>query len=314
MCEGAKTGQREPETQTPKLETQLSEVKTRPRTCPAAKPETLDSSLEPVPPTIPEEVYPYYVRLVQQELGRELAQRVLASALERLPRGTRPHPTKLNELLRETLTGMIPTAADGEVPAARRIAFVGPPGGGKTTTLAKLAAHLHLRQKKSVALLSLDMHRLAAGEQLRRYAELIQVPIAVAQTREGVAQALRDFRDIDHILIDTPGVGLREEGRFARMAALLRATRPDEVHLVLPGSTSPAVQLRLGQAFAPLGISRLAVTRLDETIGFGVILTLLEQLQLKLSYFSTGQNVPQDFEAACGRRVAELICPPQVGA
>jgi flagellar biosynthesis protein FlhF len=319
--EGARAGQREPETQkpkpetqTPKLETQLSEVKTRPQTCPAPKPETLDSSLEPVPPTIPEEVYPYYVRLVQQELGRELAQRVLASALERLPRGTRPHPTVLNELLRETLTGMIPTAADGEVSAARRIAFVGPPGGGKTTTLAKLAAHLHLRQKKSVALLSLDMHRLAAGEQLRRYAELIQVPIAVAQTREGVAQALRDFRDIDHILIDTPGVGLREEGRFARMAALLRATRPDEVHLVLPGSTSPAVQLRLGQAFAPLGISRLAVTRLDETIGFGVILTLLEQLQLKLSYFSTGQNVPQDFEAACGRRVAELICPPQVGA
>jgi flagellar biosynthesis protein FlhF len=266
------------------------------------------------PPAIPEQVYPYYVRLVQQELGEELARRVLESALARVPRGARPDPAVVDELLRETLTEMIPTAGLDESLAAesRRIAFVGPPGCGKTTTLAKLAAHLRLREKKPLALLSLDMHRLAAGEQLQRYADLIQVPMAVAQTLGGVEKALKDFRGISHVLIDTPGVGLREDGRFARLAALLRAARPDEIHLVLSGSTTLAVQLRLGQAFAPLGISRLAVTRLDEAIGFGVILNLLEQLKLKLSYFSTGQNVPQDFETACSRRVAELICPPQV--
>jgi flagellar biosynthesis protein FlhF len=220
------------------------------------------------PPAIPEQVYPYYVRLVQQELGEELARRVLESALARMPRGARPDSPMVDELLRETLASMIPTAGPGESRAGqtRRIAFVGPPGAGKTTALAKLAAHLRLRQKKAVAMLSLDMHRLAAGEQLRHYADLIRVPMAIAQTLAGVEQALKEFGGISHILIDTPGVGLREDGRFARMAALLRAARPDEIHLVLSGSTSPAVQLRLGEAFAPLGVSRVVVTRLDEAI------------------------------------------------
>jgi flagellar biosynthesis protein FlhF len=164
-----------------------------------------------------------------------------------------------------------------------------------------------LRQGKRVAVLSLDMSRLAAHEQLRRYAEVIDVPLHVAQTIAEVRQGLRDLETVDLLLVDTPGVGLREQGRFARLAALLRAVRPDETHLVLPASLTPAVQARVAQGFAPLGLSRAVLTRLDDAIGFGVILNVTQRLNLSVSYVTTGQNVPNDIEEACGRRVAERL-------
>ena len=90
-------------------------------------------------------------------------------------------------------------------------------------------------------------------------------------------------------------------------AALLRAARPTEVHLVLPASLEGAVQTRHARFFAPLGVSRLLLTRLDEALGFGVVLNVVERLNCRLSYWTTGQRVPSDIEEACGERVAELV-------
>mgnify|MGYP001383982335 CR=1 FL=1 len=192
----------------------------------------------------------------------------------------------------------------------RRIALVGPPGSGKTTTLAKLAAHYRTRAGRKVALLSLDMHRAGGPEQLRRYAEVLDVPLRSAQTIDEVRQALDALSDADLLLIDTPGIGFRDQGRFARTAALLRAARPDETHLVLPASLTPEVQERTARAFAPLSTTRIILTRLDETIGFGVVLNVMQRFNIALSHVTTGQNVPNDLEIACETRLAELVCPP----
>jgi len=261
----------------------------------------------PPPPPLPQELYPYYVRLVQQDVAEELAQQLLRQA------AAQPGPGTPSQRVRAALCDYIakmvpPTGGIAVQPGAtRRIALVGPSGAGKSTTTAKLAALFKLRRGRTVALLSLDMHRLDAHVHLQRYAEVLGVPFAAAQTIGEVKQALRTLGTPELLLIDTPGIAIREQARFARLAALLRAVRPDETHLVLPAFLDPRVQERVARSFAPLQVSRVILTRLDEAIGLGVILNTIARLHIAVSYVATGQNVPQDIEEACGARVMELL-------
>jgi len=280
----------------------------RPRKSPPPAEPDRTARTQPKEPRLPEHLYPYYVQLVQNEVAEELAEKLLRAAAARVPAGDADQKT-LRATVRDYIAGMLPESGGIELSAgvARRVALVGPSGSGKTTTLAKLATHFKLRLGKRVALLSLDTQRMAAHEQLRRYAELIEVPLHTAQTIAEVKLCLKSLSEIDLLLIDTPGVGLSEQGRFARLATLLRAARPDEKHLVLPASLTPDVQARVAGSFAPLGISRAVLTRLDDAVGLGVILNVTQRLNLGLSYVTTGQNVPNDIEEACGRRVAALL-------
>lgn len=261
-------------------------------------------------PPVPPDLYPHYVRLVQSEVAEELAARLVREAARHAPPGA-GRAAALRAGLRDYIARMVPPAPslDLESGRPRRVALVGPSGAGKTTTLAKLAARFRLGQGRQVALLSLDLQRVGAHEQLRRYAEILDVPLHTAQTIAEVKRCLRGRGTPELLLIDTPGVGLREEARFARLATLLRAARPDDVHLVLPASLAPSVLVRLAQGFAPLGPSGLVLTRLDDVVGFGVILNVIDRLKLGLAYLTTGQNVPEDIEEGCGARVAELVCP-----
>jgi flagellar biosynthesis protein FlhF len=260
----------------------------------------------PAPPVAPH-LYPYYVHLVQSEVAENLAAQLVRQAAAQVPQGSGSQPDALRQALRECIARLLPATGGLDPKAPRRVALVGPPGGGKTTTLAKLAAHFKLREARTVGVLSLDTHRPGATEQLQRYADILGLQLHAAQTLAQVKQAIKDIGPVDVLLIDTPGVGLREQGRFARLASLLRAAHPDETHLVLPVSLTPEVQLRVAQSLAPLGISRVVLTRLDEAIGCGVILNIAQRLNLGVSYITTGQNVPRDIEAAGGQRVAELL-------
>jgi flagellar biosynthesis protein FlhF len=260
-------------------------------------------------PALPQRLYPYYVQLVQNEVAEEVAAQLVQRAVALVPEGHGDDPAALREAIRAYIARVMPEPAGVTLESGKshRVAFVGPSGAGKTTTVAKLAAQFKLRQGWTVAVLSLDTHRPGATDQLRRYVEVLDLPLRTAQTIAEVKQAVKDLGSVDVLLIDTPGVGLREQGRFARLALLLRAARPDETHLVLPASLTPAVQVRVAQSFGPLGIARVVLTRLDEAIGFGVILNVAERLNLNVSYVTTGQNVPRDIEEVGGRRVAELL-------
>ena len=136
------------------------------------------------------------------------------------------------------VSGPIRTEAD-QVPL---VALVGPTGVGKTTTIAKLAANYRLREKRRVGLITVDTYRVAAVEQLRTYADIIDLPMEVVATPREMREAVARMSHLDLVLMDTAGRSPRDEVKIQELKSMLSEAEPDEVHLVL-SSTAGAKSL-----------------------------------------------------------------------
>ena len=187
------------------------------------------------------------------------------------------------------------------------MALVGPTGVGKTTTIAKLAANYHLKEKRRVGLITVDTYRIAAVEQLRTYADIIDLPMQVVSTPREMREAVGRMDNLDLILLDTAGRSPKDEVRIQELRAFLTEADADEVHLVLSSVASARVLEQTAERFAAVGTTSLILTKLDEATGLGNILPLVRTSQLPLSYLTNGQNVPDDIEVAESMRVARLI-------
>lgn len=196
------------------------------------------------------------------------------------------------------------------LPGARRVvAFVGPTGAGKTTTLAKLASYFRLILGKKVALITLDSFRIGAEAHLHTYARLLNVPCHTVYTREDLEYRLSRLTDMDLVFVDTTGRGARDregiDGVAALVNAIPRAER--EVHLVIPATLKEQDAAAVLKAFAPACPDKLIFSKLDETFSYGGIFTLKARSDLPASYFTTGQRVPEDIEVAGAGRFARLV-------
>ncbi len=178
------------------------------------------------------------------------------------------------------------------------VAIVGPTGVGKTTTIAKLAANFRLRERKRVALVTVDTYRIAAVEQLRTYADIIDLPMHVVSTADETRLALESLADYDLVLMDTAGRSPHDEIRIQELKAIMAAAQPDEVQLVLSTTTGSRALQRTAEKFAGVGITSLLLTKLDESVGLGDLLPLLRGTRLPISYVTNGQNVPDDIQEA----------------
>jgi len=187
------------------------------------------------------------------------------------------------------------------------VALVGPTGVGKTTTIAKLAAHYTVSRKARVALVTTDTFRVGAVEQLKTYSRIMGVPLEVASTRQELEKALASHQDKDLILIDTVGRSPRDHEMLEGLRAMLDSSFAIETHLCVAATTRERELRAIVESFGGLGATRLLVTKLDESSSFGAIVNLQTEKKLSLSYFTRGQKVPEDIEAASGRKVAELI-------
>jgi flagellar biosynthesis protein FlhF len=189
----------------------------------------------------------------------------------------------------------------------RLAALVGPTGVGKTTTIAKLAANFRLKEKRRVGLITVDTYRIAAVEQLRTYADIIDLPMHVVSTPREMRETVERMRHLDLILLDTAGRSPKDEVRLQELKAFLTEAAADEVHLVLSSMTGSRTLEQTAEQFAMVGTTSLILTKLDEVSGPGNVLPVLRSSGLPLSYLTDGQNVPDDIAIADAHRLAKLV-------
>ena len=212
------------------------------------------------------------------------------------------------EQLAARLTAAVPTVPPWDFARKPVIApLVGPTGVGKTTTIAKLAANFAMLDKRSVGLVTVDTYRIAAVEQLRAYANIMGLDLAVAYTPDELRRAVDAMADRDLILIDTAGRSQHHPMHMAELRAFLEALKEPEVHLVVSATTRLADVQQVVERFRATGFQRLIVTKLDETRAYGSLYMLPRWAGVPLAYLTTGQSVPDDIEVADGEQVARLI-------
>jgi len=189
----------------------------------------------------------------------------------------------------------------------KRVALVGPTGAGKTTTIAKLAADFSLRQKKKVALISLDTYRMGAFDQLRIYGDIMKIPTELAADKYEFQECVKKHGDKDLILIDTMGRSHQDAGYASELKEIFETVGNVETHLVASISSHEKMLNAVYQQLAPLGLDRALFTKLDEGLNFGALLNFSLRTRLPFSYFTSGQRVPEDIEIANQKKVIRLI-------
>ncbi|RME36407.1 MAG: flagellar biosynthesis protein FlhF, partial [Planctomycetota bacterium] len=255
-------------------------------------------------------LYETYQRLVRNEVAEELAHRLVDEVRRELSASQLQDAEAVRAALAKKIEGMLPVAG-GIRPRHRGrptiIALIGPTGVGKTTTIAKLAANMCLREGRKVGLITIDTYRIAAVEQLRTYADLIDVPLHVVMSPPEMKDAVAKLADREVILVDTAGRSQRDGAKIRELRSFFDMVRPDEIHLVLSGTSGEAVLDQTIREFREVGVDRVLFTKLDEAIGFGVMLACLQKAQAELSYVTTGQDVPEDIHVGEPRALVKLI-------
>jgi flagellar biosynthesis protein FlhF len=188
----------------------------------------------------------------------------------------------------------------------KAVALIGSTGVGKTTTIAKLAAHFALMQGKRVALLTVDTYRIAAVEQLKTYSQIIGLPLSVAYNHAEVPPIIEQYADYDLLLIDTAGRSQKHIMQVGELKSLLEAVHC-ETHLVLSAQIKEQDMMEAARRFSAARVDRLIFTKLDETSSYGTLLNVADRTGIPLSYLTTGQKVPEDLEIAEGSKLASLI-------
>jgi flagellar biosynthesis protein FlhF len=191
----------------------------------------------------------------------------------------------------------------------RVVVLVGPTGVGKTTTIAKLAARARLGGGQQVALITLDTFRIAAVDQLQKYAQIIGVPLAVAsdpvEFRTAVAAFAKD--GVETVFVDSAGRSQRDELKMTELKEFLRVLPGVEVHLVLSTTTGSRTLRSVAERFGGAGFQRVILTKLDESASFGGILEALVAIGKPVSFLTDGQNVPDDLMISDPERLADLV-------
>jgi len=209
----------------------------------------------------------------------------------------------------EEIAGRVQPRPQSELDNRRLVAFVGPTGVGKTTTVAKLAAEYTRKQRRSVGLLTLDTHRVGSVDQIARYAELLEIPLEVVSDRADLERALRRLENCDKVLVDTIGRSPRDARPARQVREIFVGVPGISYELCLSATTSLQDMRGILESYAEIVPENLLFTKLDEAFALGPLVGAHLEETLPLSYFTTGQQVPEDIERASIERIIGMMIP-----
>jgi len=241
--------------------------------------------------------------LIQMEVNGEIIQELLQGIANNT--GLPLDQLQARQRLEEHMAKML--YAVPQQKGLKVFAFVGPTGVGKTTTLAKVSAQLALFQEKRVALITIDTYRIGAVDQLKIYAEILGLPLAVVMTPQELKAATDRFRGYDAVLIDTAGRPSKNKMGIAELKGFLDTIAPLEVFLVLSCTTKARDQYRIIEDFKCLNYTQLIFTKTDETDSLGLILNVACETKLPIAFITNGQSVPDDIRPGDPNELAKLI-------
>ena len=251
-----------------------------------------------------------YDLLISREVDPQIADRVVQVISNlRIPDGF-PDPARVRAIVHAQLTNLFAPPPPIDVRTRPRlIALVGPTGVGKTTTIAKLAARAKINERLRVGLVTLDTFRIAAIDQLEKYAEIIGLPMAVATQPQELREVIDEFREreVDLVFVDSAGRSHRDEIKMAELRAFMSVLPEVEVHLVLSTTTHGTTLENVASRFSSIGFDRVILTKVDESVSFGALVKTLCTIARPVSFLTDGQNVPDDIMAGHPERLADLV-------
>lgn len=250
----------------------------------------------------PDHLLDMYMHMINNGVSRPKAIAVIEAIKRENPYEAIDTYEKGATAAEKLIAGSLPGGARKE---RRIMALVGPSGVGKTTTLAKLAAHYSLEKKMKVGMITTDTYRIAATEQLKIYARIMGLPIRIASDKELFLRSVADFSEKEVILVDTPGRNQQDDTGLKNLPDILNPEM--ESVLLLTPTSSRDYLLDTADRFRIFNYERIILTKIDECSCFGSIYDTLEEIGKPVSHMTTGQNVPRDIEPATPEKLAKMI-------
>ncbi|MGE7822953.1 flagellar biosynthesis protein FlhF [Paenibacillus sp. NPDC093718] len=258
---------------------------------------------------LPEPLHFIRDQLLKQDLSAKLTEEWLTAAEEAWQAShMQMSEAELQNVIHKQAEAFLEGRIGGGVQPETRIVYIaGPTGVGKTTTIAKIAAEQLFRNQRKVGFITSDTYRISAVEQLRTYASILNVPMEVVQSPGDMQRALQKLQDCDLVLMDTAGRNYRNELLVSELQSLFSHSDQSETYLVLSLTSKSSDMIEIADHFSKYELDKVIFTKMDETGSYGSLFNLIDAHNLRLSYMTNGQNVPDDLLMADSERLCHLL-------
>ncbi len=258
---------------------------------------------------MPESIKEAYLTLLQQDIDEKIVLGITNQIMKKFSGEKIPNRMNVEQIVLNILADQF-TSSRAQRQTSKKtktVVLVGPTGVGKTTTIAKLAATEKLVHGKSVGLISCDTYRIGAIEQLKTFAVIADIPMQVVYRASDLQTAIKKFQRHDVIFIDTVGRSQNAKKELQELKKVIAAAKADEVHLVVSGQTNTPTLTDIVAKYQVVEPTHLLFTKLDEAAIFGPLYNIAQKTKLPVSFFTTGQAVPDDICVADGTKFAAML-------